>query len=59
MEDRIIHTKVKATWDIETADNCKLSSLIPNICERCRDYAYCHRQRTWEDLRKETNGKTN
>lgn len=31
-------------WDTETADNCRLPELIPGICERCRDYAYCHRQ---------------
>ena len=39
-----IHTKVKAAWDIKTADTCRLPELIPNICERCRDYRYCHRQ---------------
>ena len=33
-----------ANWDTETADNCKLPGLIPDICERCRTYAYCHRQ---------------
>ena len=39
-----IHTNVKAVWDIKTADTCRLPELIPNICERCRDYRYCHRQ---------------
>jgi hypothetical protein len=33
-------------WDTETADTCELPNLIPDICERCRDYAYCHRQMT-------------
>lgn len=37
-------------WDTETADNCRLPELIPDICERCRDYAYCHRQLTIEDM---------
>lgn len=39
-----IHTNVKAVWDMQTADTCRLPKLIPNICERCRDYRYCHRQ---------------
>lgn len=39
-----IHTKVKAVWDIKTADNCRLPELIPNICEGCRDIKYCQRQ---------------
>lgn len=30
-------------WDTETADKCELPNLIKGICERCRDYAYCHR----------------
>ena len=37
-------------WDTETADKCKLPELIPDICEGCRDYAYCHRQLTLEDF---------
>ena len=41
-----IHTTIKATWDIKTADNCRLPELIPTICEGCRTYAYCHRQLT-------------
>lgn len=32
-----------AKWDIEMADKCELPKLINGICERCRDYAYCHR----------------
>lgn len=42
--------KVRASWDIKTADNCKLPDLIPDICQRCRCDAYCHRQMTFEDL---------
>lgn len=30
-------------WDTETADKCELRKLIPGICGRCRDKAYCHR----------------
>lgn len=33
---------VKATWDIITAQNCRLPELIPDICTTCRVYAYCH-----------------
>lgn len=33
-------------WDTITADDCRLHELIPDICEGCRDYAYCHRQLT-------------
>lgn len=36
--------------DRESADNCKLPKLIPDICDRCRDYKYCHRQLTLTDL---------
>ena len=35
---------MKATWDIITAQKCRLPELIPDICTTCRDYAYCHRQ---------------
>lgn len=31
-------------WELETADNCKLPELIPNICDNCRDHAYCFRK---------------
>lgn len=41
---------IARNWDTETADKCRLPELIPNICEECRDYAYCHRQRTIEDF---------
>lgn len=54
-----IHTKVKATWDIKTAYNCRLPELIPDICERCRDYKYCHRQLTLDDMRGEKNERSN
>lgn len=37
-------------WDTETADNCQLPKYVPNICERCRDYEYCHRQLTLTEL---------
>ena len=39
-----------SNWDTETADKCQLPKLIPNICEDCRDYRYCHRQLTFDDL---------
>lgn len=32
----------KAYWDIISAHSCKLPELIPNICDTCRDKAYCH-----------------
>lgn len=35
---------MKQNWDTITADRCKMVELIPNICEGCRDYAYCYRQ---------------
>lgn len=35
-------------WDTETADTCRLPELIPDICEKCRDYKYCHRQLSLE-----------
>lgn len=34
-----------ANWDIKTADNCKLPDLIPDICNKCRDYRYCNRDK--------------
>ena len=34
-----------ATWDIKTADNCKLPDLIPDICNNCRCYRYCNRDK--------------
>lgn len=37
-------------WDTETADACGLPELIPGICEKCRCYAYCHRQRSLFDF---------
>lgn len=37
-------------WELETADNCQLPKYIPDICERCRDYEYCHRQLTLTEL---------
>lgn len=40
-------------WDTETADHCQLPELIPNICERCRDYDYCHRQLIFDVTAKE------
>lgn len=39
-----------SNWDTETAATCKLPELIPDICERCRDYEYCHRQLTLDDM---------
>lgn len=42
-----------SNWDTETADNCRLPDLIPDICDRCRDYKYCHRQLTIFDMAKE------
>ena len=32
----------KAYWDIVSAHTCKLTELIPDICDTCRDKAYCH-----------------
>lgn len=33
---------MKASWDIRTADNCKLPELMGNdYCNDCRCYAYC------------------
>lgn len=40
-------------WDTETADTCRLPEFIPDACERCRCYAYCHRQRTIEEMLEE------
>ena len=40
---------MKASWDIETADRCKLPELIQGICERCRDCRYCRRPITLFD----------
>lgn len=40
-------------WDTETADTCRLPEFIPDVCERCRCYAYCHRQRTIEEMLEE------
>ena len=40
---------MKAIWDTETADRCKLPTLIRDICDRCRDYKYCHRPITLLD----------
>ena len=48
-----IHTNIKAMWDMQTADTCRLPELIPNICERCRDIKYCQRQLTLEDMLKD------
>lgn len=30
---------------------CRLPELIPGICEGCRDYLYCHRQLTLDDIK--------
>ena len=46
-------------WDTETADTCRLPELIPDICKRCRDYDYCHRQLTLSDMLKGTQEDTN
>ena len=32
----------KAYWDIISAHNCELPKLIPDVCDTCRNYAYCH-----------------
>ena len=40
-----------SNWDTETADNCRLPELLPAICQDCRDYAYCYRQMSIEDLK--------
>lgn len=36
--------KYDRKWELASADNCRLPELIPGICDRCRDYEYCHRQ---------------
>ena len=28
-------------YDVQTANSCQLNQIIPNICESCRDFAYC------------------
>lgn len=40
----------KDNWEIRTADRCKLPRLIPDICEGCRDNAYCHRQMSIDEF---------
>lgn len=44
--NRIYHfdLDVCATEQNAKCDLCRLPELIPGICERCRDYTYCHRQ---------------
>lgn len=43
--------KAKASKkELESADNCKLPSVLPDVCKRCRCYAYCHRQMTIFDF---------
>lgn len=37
-------------WDTISADKCRLPELLPDVCEKCRDFAYCHRQITFDDL---------
>lgn len=37
-----------SNYDTRTADNCRLPELIPDICERCRDNAYCYRQQSFD-----------
>lgn len=49
MENR---KKMDRSWELETADKCRLPELIPNVCDGCRDYAYCHRQLTIDDFMK-------
>lgn len=51
--DMVGGASMAKNWDTETADTCQLPKLIPDICERCRDYAYCHRQKTIVDFMKE------
>lgn len=36
--------------DTEGADRCQLPKLVPGICNRCRDYRYCYRQLSFEDI---------
>ena len=45
---------MRKTWDTETADNCRLPELDPDICDTCRDYQYCHRQMTMEEAEDDT-----
>lgn len=39
-------------WDTKTANKCQLPKLIPDVCGRCRDYEYCHRQLSMQELMK-------
>ena len=48
---------MKATWDIETAKTCKINNLMPDKCKRCRDYKYCYKQMSIEDIIKEEGEK--
>lgn len=42
---------VEENWDTKTADHCQLQTIIPTICEDCRDFRYCHnKQMSFEDL---------
>lgn len=45
-------------WDTQTADKCKLPEIMPDACNDCRDYAYCYRQLTLEDMERRTNDET-
>lgn len=47
----------KRNKETETADKCKLPQYLPDICERCRCYRYCHRQLSFEDLNNEEGSK--
>lgn len=40
-------------WDTQTADRCTLPELIRGTCQRCRDRAYCYRQRSLFELKDE------
>ena len=52
-KDGWISTGILAKKEIEEADKCELQKLISGICERCRDKAYCYRQRTLFDYAEE------
>lgn len=43
---------MKATWDIETAKTCIIDKLMPERCKQCRDYKYCYKQMTIDDIKK-------
>lgn len=40
-------------WDTDSADSCTWGKLDQKLCEGCRDYVYCHRQLSINDIMEE------